>query len=212
MKYENPLTSTPSSLMSFIMEKRQQKQFRQTFEISVTLIFISFFLIFAIRPTVLTITSLVSEINTKKELAEKYKKKINSVIQAQTVYSQAQSNYQLINASLPDNYRFSQAATQIRGITQSSGLSADQIEFDLSDKIDEVYEAPYYGYSWSQNIDFSRIDSLLAGFTNNRRCFQLISFTISSPQETKSGQDQELPITTNQTSVSLGTKIYYWTK
>lgn len=198
--------------MSFIMEKRQQKQSRQTFEISVTLVLISFFLIFAIRPAVLTITSLISEINTKKELAEKYKKKINSVVQAQTVYSQAQSNYQLINASLPDNYRFSQAAIQIRGITQSSGLSADKIDFSLSDEIDEVYKAPYYGYSLSQNIDFSRIDSLLAGFTNNRRCFQLTNLTISSPQQAKPGQISEEPITTNQTKVSIGTQIYYWTK
>jgi len=194
------------------MEKRQQKQFRQTFEISVTLIFISFFLIFAIRPTVLTITSLISEIDTKKELAEKYKKKINSVIQAQTVYSQAQSNYELINASLPDNYRFSQAATQIRGIAQSSGLSADKIDFSLSDEIDQVYKAPYYAYSFSQNIDFDKISNLINSLTNNRRCFQMTSFTVSSPQVAKAGQDQELPITTNQTSVSLGTQIYYWTK
>jgi len=211
MKYENPITSTPSSLMSFVMKKRQQKQFRQTFEISVTLLFISFFLIFAIRPTVLTITSLIAEINTKKDLAEKYKKKINSVIQAQTVYSQAQSNYQLINASLPDNYRFSQAATQIKGISQTAGIPVTQIDFGLSDDIDEVYKAPYYTYNFSQNINFDNISTLINGIINNRRCIQLTNLTISSPQETKPSQEVE-PVTTDQTSLSIGTQIYYWTK
>jgi len=208
MKYENPITSTPSSLMSFVMKKRQQKQFRQTFEISVTLLFISFFLIFAIRPTVLTITSLIAEINTKKDLAEKYKKKINSVIQAQTVYSQAQSNYQLINASLPDNYRFSQAATQIKGISQTAGIPVTQIDFGLSDDIDEVYKAPYYTYNFSQNINFDNISTLINGIIGNRRCIQLTNLTISSPQETKPSQEVE-PVTIDQTSLSIGTQIYY---
>ena len=69
--------------------------------IILTLATITFFALFAIKPTVTTIASLVKEINSKKVVDQKLQTKINSLRQAQTNYSLISDKLVLIDQVLP---------------------------------------------------------------------------------------------------------------
>lgn len=205
MKYDKALVSNPTRLLSFLKEKRQQKSFRQSIEMSATFLLICFFLIFAIRPTIITISALLSDINSKKDLAEKYKKKINSVIQAQTLYSQAQSDYDLIASSLPSDYNFSQAVTQIKIISQNTSLSDKKIDFYIPEEIDKETKSAYYEYNFSNIIDFQNIQTLLSELAKNRRCLQITNLSLVNQDITS--QDV---VDINKPKISVDTRFFYW--
>lgn len=208
MKYDKPLISNPSSLISFLQTKRQQKKFMKTIEMSATFLLICFFLIFAIRPTVTTITALIAEINNKKELSDKFKNKINSIIQAQTVYSQAQADYDLINSSLPDTYRFSQVSTQIKAISQNANIAVSDIDFGLHEE-DDYEQTAYYSHTINQPIAFNDISTILLDLDNNRRCHQLTNLSLSLRDLDKLS-DEEIAISSHQTEISIDTNFFYW--
>lgn len=217
MKFDKATVSQPSSLFKFLQERRKEKQFRQTVEVSVTLFFICFFLLLAIRPTVSTISTLIGDINTKKQMVKKSKDKINQIIQAQAVFSQIQADYHLIDNCLPSHYAFAYASTQIIGIGLQSGLDIQNINFSLSpDKGKQVENIPKFGYSLSTPIDFANITSLINDFSQNRRLFRLNSFSIS-PMSRENKADMSLDYQStlpnpDQVNVTLDTDIFYLPK
>lgn len=103
-------------------------------EVILTLFTISFFIIFAVRPAVVTISGLVGEINRKEELSQKMRQKINSVVVAQEQYGVVQENWELLASFLPSDFDFPQAIAQVAGSAQEddvrlSGLTFDDLDF-----------------------------------------------------------------------------------
>jgi len=70
-------------------------------EILLSIITISFFLIFALRPTVLTITSLFTQITDKEETISKMESKIQDLARAQTFFSQNEDDVDIIDSAIP---------------------------------------------------------------------------------------------------------------
>lgn len=212
MKFDNQTISKPTNLFNFLLQKRKEKQFQQTLEVSLTFFFICFFLLLAIRPTVVTISKLVGEIEAKKEMVNTGKKQINQIIQAQNVFSQVQSNYQIIDQSLPSTYAFSNAANQIMGITQQVGLNTNSISFDLDSKKNNQAKSvtSFYGYSLSSPLDFFSLTDLLSQINNNRRLLEIDSLTIQAqPPATDQTNPTLSASPANPIVVKLNTKIYY---
>jgi len=182
----------------------------RTAEISFTIFFICFFLLVAIRPTVFTITSLLGEIKIKKELSATLKNQINNVIQAQTVFSQIQSDYSLIDSSLPERQSFFHASTQLKAIALQSNINLDQVSFNIDRGKNEAI--PYYSFSFSHPIDFFQISNFINGLTQNRRSIQINNFSIAPSkdliQDNSQQPDQDITPSGN-TLIKLSTKIFY---
>lgn len=76
---------------------------RVSFELLVSVAVILFFAIFAIRPTLLTMSDLIKEIEDKRELDQALNQKIAALSTAQAEYLQLESRLTVLDESLPSN-------------------------------------------------------------------------------------------------------------
>lgn len=195
-----PLTSTNinifskiTPLLSYLSKQQENKKFIRSIEISATLILISFFTFFAIKPTLLTISKLVGDIKAKEILVKQFKAKINDVIISQDLFSGVQEKYALVESSLPTNPRFYQSASQIVSLTEKNQIYLNKVDYSLTD-------SNYYSTNISTSSSFLSATSLLSELLQNRRLFQIdqISFSL------------EKDATNRMININLPLKIYYW--
>ena len=74
--------------------------------LTVTFFVISFFAFFAIKPTFIIITGLTREIKDKRELDDKFQKKITTLVAAQEEYSLNENRFYLLDQALPETSEF----------------------------------------------------------------------------------------------------------
>lgn len=90
-----------SFFLNVIAVYKRRKDLRMFLEIFLSLATISFFAVFALKPTLLTIAELVKEIRTKEETVAKMDEKIQNLDRAQNVYAQEQANISLLKDAIP---------------------------------------------------------------------------------------------------------------
>lgn len=99
-------------------------------EIILSLAAISFFSIFAIRPTFLTIAELLKEINTKKETAAIMDTKIKSLQTAQEILNQESIRIPIIDLSVPKSPQPQIFVRQIEGAASTAKVKVLGIRVD----------------------------------------------------------------------------------
>jgi len=187
------LSSQANPLFTYLQKQRENQKFIKLLEIGGTFFLISFFTFFAIKPTFLTISSLLGDIKSKELLTKELKTKINDVILAQDMFSQVQEKYSLIDSSLPINPRFYQANSQVVGLSKNNQIIIDKISY-------LVHDQNYFSTSISTSSSFPLAVSLISSILQNRRLTGIDNFTISLD---KDNQGQKIII-------DLPLKIYYW--
>jgi len=105
----------------------KRKDLRSFGELSLTLLVISFFLFFAIKPTLVIIAGLNKEINDKQVTSENLQKKITSLVAAQTEYTQNQDRFYLIDQALPETPDFPLLIFSLEKEATTSGVSLQSI-------------------------------------------------------------------------------------
>ena len=111
---------------------RKKRSLRMFLEVLLSLVTISFFGIFALRPTLLTISQLVVEIKSKKETVATMNTKIKNLESAQQILLQETSNLSLLDASVFDTPKPEVVARQFEGLSNKNivkitGLSIEKI-------------------------------------------------------------------------------------
>jgi Tfp pilus assembly protein PilO len=196
-------------LYDYLRKKRENYRFVRTVEISATFILITFFLIFAIRPTVLTISSLWGDIQSKQILKKQMGSQIDNIVKAQDLFSLVQENYQIVNDSLPDRPEYSLAASQLQQVGNNSGLSLDSFGYDVqsNDKVSPNANVKNYQIPISISGSFTSVTKIIADLLQNRRLIDIGSISIG-PSGTVLGSTTAGPsgvVTANFNSV-----YYYW--
>lgn len=74
---------------------------RVSFELFVTIAAVLFFAVFAIRPTLLTMSDLIKEIDEKRELDQQLTQKIAALNTSQTVFLNLQDRLAVLESSMP---------------------------------------------------------------------------------------------------------------
>jgi hypothetical protein len=186
-------TSQNKPLFEFIRKQQDNERFVRSLEIGGTFMLISFFLLFAIKPTAYTISSLLGEIQSKEVLVKQLRAKIANVIQAQEAFSQVQGKYQLIESSLPDSPRYNHAYTQLFGSAQNAGIPLNSVSFSLEDNSPYPPESHIETYTSPLNLKttFPKVISLLNHLTNNRRLVKIkgLSFQIEKDKNQDTSTD-----------------------
>lgn len=100
----------------------QRPEVKTSIELLLTLAAISFFAIFAIRPTLNTIAELLATTRAQEEAQEKLQEKIRALGIAQTNWIEEQERIVLLNQALPDNSNPEGYLQQIEGLTAKHGL------------------------------------------------------------------------------------------
>lgn len=91
---------------------------------------LSFFGVFAIRPTILTAFTLHKDIQDLRVLNQRYENKITDVVRAQSEYEQIRDDIPLIYETLPKTPRFPQLIKTLETIATSSSLRIETLQMD----------------------------------------------------------------------------------
>lgn len=187
------VTSRGKALFDYLQKQRENKKITKFLEIGFTFLLVSFFTLFAIKPTVLTISTLLGDIKSKELLNKQLKTKINDIIMAQDLFSQVQERYLLVESSLPNNPHFYQATSQILTSSQNNQIYLDKISYLVQDQ-------NYFSTTISTTSSFLSVVSLLSDIQQNRRLIDINNLTLSLG---KNPQNQKI-------NINLPLKIYYW--
>jgi len=164
-------------------------------ELTITLLAIAFFLVFAIRPTVRAISTLLSEIENKQELSLKMSKKINQVIAAQTNFSSILEEIDYLDEAYPQFPQLAKGGAQLVGLGLEKGLVVNSIAFSeveffssktkvLASSKDK--EAVGVNYSASFSGDYGAVKLFLDDFLKIRRVFIVEGYSISISEDLSS--------------------------
>jgi Tfp pilus assembly protein PilO len=208
MSLVNSLYSSTKPLFEYLKKQKENQKFVRKVEIASTFSLITFFLVFAIRPTFLTISSLLGEIKAKETSTKLMKAKINNLIQAQDNFAQVQERYQIINSALPDKNSFSTLYDQLQSSSRQSAFSLDSLNFSLKQKeaIPSFDAAKKYQVTLTSPTSFNYFVNFIDVISQNRRLIDISNLSFTSKNTTSK--------TASQSSEMLSTfsaDVYYWT-
>lgn len=107
----------------------QKRQARVYTGIVLSILTVAFFLVFAIRPTLVTIAGLLKEIKDKKVIAEKLEDKINALNSAQIEYQRIEDDLYLVDEALPTKANVSFLLRQLETLAKKNNISFDSLQF-----------------------------------------------------------------------------------
>jgi len=114
----------------FNLKKITQSNKARSFAwISLTVFTITFFLIVAIQPTLITIARLNKEIKDKKEASSQLQKKIDTIIAAQEEFAKNIDNSQLLDEALPEKSQFPLLAYYFENLANNEGVTLNSLSF-----------------------------------------------------------------------------------
>lgn len=213
--FSSNIVSKTKPLINYLKGQQENRKFVETVELGSTVFLIAFFLLFAIRPTVLVISSLLGEINSKKVLNASLKNKINNIIMAQDSFSQVQERYLVINSGLPSSERYSYSANQIIAAAQAAGVSLSDLSFTIPDDKDTNRAATpnknlrNYSVTASTGSDFPSILKYVDRLINNRRHFEIPSISITALQKEQAAITGSSP-GSDKPVFKLSLNTFYW--
>lgn len=158
---------------------------RVSLELFLTIAAVVFFALFAIRPTLLTMSDLVKEIEDKKELNDKLVKKIAALSTAQNQYYSLEPKLEVLDAAIPINPNLIKTLKIIEKIASEqelviNGISVSEVpkkmeitpSFSQLQRLDMSFKVAITG-------DFSAIKSFVEELQNSRRVFAVSSIIFS---------------------------------
>lgn len=107
----------------------QKKQYRAYTGLILSLFTIAFFAFFAIRPTIVTITSLMKEIEDKEMVAQKLEEKINALSRARSEYDAISTQLPLVEDALPQKTNPSLLVRQIETLAAQNSVILQSVQF-----------------------------------------------------------------------------------
>ncbi|MFH1970987.1 MAG: GspMb/PilO family protein [Patescibacteria group bacterium] len=103
--------------LKLLIVYKKRNDVRMFLEIILSLITITFFSIFALKPTLLTVSQLIKDNKEKQETINKMEQKIKNIVTAQNVYDQNFEKIFLIEQAVPNTPTPENLLRQIEGIS-----------------------------------------------------------------------------------------------
>lgn len=153
--------------------------------VSLTVFTISFFLIVAIKPTLVTIAKLNKEIKDKREVSQELQKKIDSIIAAQEEFAKNVDNLQLLNEALPEKSQFPRLALFLETTANAEGvvlnsLSFGKMEIETKSSPQARKDAPnLLSFQVGVTGDYLKLKNFLKNLETSRRLIKTESVSFS---------------------------------
>lgn len=109
--YQKPVTKVSSAVL---------------FSLSTTI----FFAVFAIRPTLITISELLRKIEDQKVVLEKAEKKAAALATAQQIYNQISENLYVIDEAVPPDYQIQKLLLSLEASAANLGIPINNLSLD----------------------------------------------------------------------------------
>lgn len=184
--------------LTFFARYQDRQDLRMFLEILLSLVTISLFSLFALRPTLITIAELIKEIESKKETVAQMDAKIENLSSAQTTYDQEINKIRLLETSIPNNPDPDKFIRQIEGLASKDSvqiLSMSTSETTLVGKDSTETEQSQDGiilgasgnitFSTRVAADYPNLFNFLSDLDEIRRPVDIdsLSFDISKTEE-----------------------------
>lgn len=195
---------------NFLLLYKNRSDIRMFLEVVLSLSTVCIFGIFAIRPTLLTIANLVTEIDNKKKVSSLMDTKISNLSRAQQNLSRNESLVELLSQSVPDGPEPQTYVRQVEalvarhslGLTQFSvekvNLKGQQTTEQQQINSDEQTNSTLPPNAKTVDIavtvsgTYENLKSFLQDLEKTRRMLVVDSFTMSLP---RSSQNQQVSLT-----------------
>lgn len=152
-------------------------------EVFLTLITITFFLIFALRPTVAAISSLLAEIKNKQELVQKMRLKVNQIVEAQTNFAAVQEEISLLDNACPTSFQLAEGAAQLVGLAGEEGLWIDSFSFSPVEFGAKKGKNEGVKFSLTLRGEYSQLKAFLKKVKQLRRLVKVEGYYFSQPKK-----------------------------
>lgn len=108
----------------------RQKRVRVYTELVLSILTVTFFLYFAIKPTLITIAGLLKTIKDQKLVAEKLEDKVNALNLAQKQFLVVEPDLYLVDQALPKNPSLSTLAKELEALARRAQVTIETIQFN----------------------------------------------------------------------------------
>lgn len=162
---------------------------RVSFELFLTVGLILFLGFFAIKPTIVTMSDLLKEIETKKELDNNLTKKIAALQTAQSEYIKVEPQIDLLNYAIPEQPQIILSTKLIEKIAAESKVVIKSLNIsELPDDIDPntpFSQKSKQSVNISANIsgDYVSIRQFVEALRNSRKSFVIESIVFALEED-----------------------------
>lgn len=164
----------------------QTKKGRVYTGIIFSLITIIFFIIFAIRPTLITIAQLIKQTKDQKLVITELDKKINNLAEAQNNYLTVSDDLNLIEEALPPKANLPLLARQIEVLARQAGINIVNLRFNNINLLQTngvKGEKVEILFSFNGLGDYQNLKNFLSSLTSLRRVILIQAFSFQSGKE-----------------------------
>lgn len=166
-----------------VLREKKKSNLSSWFWLSFTFLTVSFFLVAAIRPTLLTIARLQRELKEKTVLDQQLQKKIKALVEAQEIFSRNIDNLYLLEEALPSDSGFSSLVSFFEKTSSLSGTTILAENLDRINSGKNKNEKPekslaYFPFSLKTEGQYFSIKNLLSYLENYRRALTINNITI----------------------------------
>lgn len=176
---------------------------KASLEVLLTFLTVSFFAIFAIRPTLQTIAELASQTRSQQEISKTLDQKLASFAEAQATWSREQASITLLEEALPENPAPDRFIAQIEALGALRNVSLESFsvgKLKLFDKATPTAQEKSFDVSLSVAGPFENTAYFFQDIENLRRIITITTFSLG-PSKKQGGQDQII--------LTIGGKVPY---
>ncbi len=160
---------------------------KASIELFLSVAAVLFFAIFAIRPTLITMSDLVKEIEDKRELDKKLSQKIAALSSAQSEYLKLESRLQVLDISIPTNPNVIETLKIIERLASEqkitiNSLNINDVPKDVASDISfDKLERRNLKFNVTVGGEFPAIRAFIASLMTSQRSFLIekVTFAIS---------------------------------
>lgn len=140
----------------------------------------SFFLMFAIRPNLVTVFTLQKQLSDLQELDRNYENVILNIVNLQTLLEQNRDNFYLLDQSLPVNPQVNKIIDDLNKSASESGIRVKKIDMGEVNLKQDVRRKEMRSFTVNIETDsgFDNVNEFINSFLQQRRLKMLKNLSI----------------------------------
>ena len=167
---------------------RERREVKVFVDLAFAILAVVFFTVFAIKPTLVTIAGLLSEIRSQEEVNQRLETKISSLRQAHTVYSEILPRLTVLDEGAPELPLVSRFLRQLEALSGEWGVDLSNLSFETvgltADAVSPQGEEKFLAAKFLLNVagGFDQLNLWLTKLEELRRIAVVENYAYTSSQ------------------------------
>lgn len=187
LKAEKSVFQIPQAekYLSSILPRLAEKRVQSFTTITLALLTLSFFGVFAISPTLSTIADLQKQISDSQFVNQQLKQKIINLTQLQDAYTKMKSDLPVLFAAVPANPDATVLVGQLQTIAHSSGVTLLNIQ-TLAVDVTNLSNTQYNSFAFALDVtgSYAQVKTFLQTLTSFNRLVTIDAVSLTRPKAT----------------------------